>query len=116
MLWMARKSKSRTIRRWLALRSRDMACVDEGEHVSQQLIGDSVGFRSASPELVRRPWQLLDQGQLRRWAVLGTRWLTEDLCEGTLIHVVTDRVAVTNFVNHRHLTVTAGHSYLAKAP
>jgi hypothetical protein len=33
-----------------------------------------------------------------------------------LIHVVTDRVAVTNFVTHRHLTVTAGHSYLAKAP
>ncbi len=38
------------------------------------------------------------------------------LCERTLIHVVTDRVAVTSFVNRRHLTVTAGHSYLAKAP
>jgi len=49
-------------------------------------------------------------------AVLGTRWLTEDLCEGTLIHVVTDGVAVTNFVNHRHLTVTAGDSYQARAP
>jgi hypothetical protein len=48
MLWMARKSKSRTIRRWLALRSRDVACVDEGGHVSQQLIGDSVGSISFS--------------------------------------------------------------------
>jgi hypothetical protein len=54
------------------------------------------------------------KGNYAAGAVLGTRWLTEDLCEGTLIHVVTDRVAVTSFVNHRHLTVTAGHSYLAK--
>jgi len=66
--------------------------------------------------LVRRPWQLLDQGHYAAGAVLGTRWLTEDLCEGTLIHIVTDCVAVTNFVNHCHLAVTAGHSYLAKAP
>jgi hypothetical protein len=29
---------------------------------------------------------------------------------------VTDRVAVTNLVNHHHVTVKAGHSYLAKAP
>jgi len=30
--------------------------------------------------------------------------------------VATDRVAVTNRVNHHHVTVKAGHSYLAKAP
>jgi hypothetical protein len=29
---------------WLALRSRDVARVDEREHVSEQIIGDSVGF------------------------------------------------------------------------
>jgi hypothetical protein len=29
---------------WLALRSRDVTCVYEGEHVSQQTVGDSVGF------------------------------------------------------------------------
>jgi hypothetical protein len=45
---------------------------------------------------------------------LGTRWLTEDLCEGTLIRVVTDRVVVTNLITHRLVTVNAGHSYLAK--
>jgi hypothetical protein len=55
-------------------------------------------------------------GNCAAGAVLGTRWLTEDLCKGTLIHVVTDRVAVTNFVNHHHLMLTAGRSYLAKAP
>jgi hypothetical protein len=27
-----------------------------------------------------------------------------------------DKVAVTNLVNHRHVQVRAGHSYLAKAP
>jgi len=49
-------------------------------------------------------------------SVRGTKWLTEDLCEGTLIHVVTDQVAVTNLVNHRHVKIKAGHSYLAKLP
>jgi hypothetical protein len=48
--------------------------------------------------------------------VRGTEWLTEDLCDGTLIRVTRDRVLVTNLVNHRHVTVTASHRYLAKAP
>lgn len=49
-----------------------------------------------------------------RFSALGG--LTEEFCEGTPMRVVTDPVAVTNFVNHRHLTVTVGHSYLGKAP
>jgi hypothetical protein len=56
------------------------------------------------------------KGNYAAGAVLGTRRLAEDLCEGTLISRRHRPVAVTNFVNHRHLTVTAGHSYLAKAP
>jgi len=56
------------------------------------------------------------KGSYASGAVLGTRWLTEDLCEGTLIRVLTDRVAVRNLVNHHLVIVTAGHSYLAKAP
>ena len=56
------------------------------------------------------------KGSYAAGAVLGTRWLTEDRCDGTVIHVATDRVAVTNLVKHRHLTVKAGHTYLAKAP
>jgi DNA-binding beta-propeller fold protein YncE len=46
----------------------------------------------------------------------GARWLTEDRCDGTLIHVPTGSAAVTNLVDHRHATVRAGRSYLAKAP
>jgi hypothetical protein len=56
------------------------------------------------------------KGNYAAGAVLGTVWLTEDRCDGTLIHVVTDSVEVTNFVTHRRIKVTAGHSYLAKAP
>jgi hypothetical protein len=56
------------------------------------------------------------KGSYATGAALGTRWLTEDLCEGTLIKVVTHRVVVTDLVTHRHVTVKAGHSYLAKAP
>jgi len=48
--------------------------------------------------------------------VRGTEWLTEDLCEGTLIRVTRDQVEVTNLVNRRHAAVKAGHRYLAKAP
>jgi hypothetical protein len=76
---------------------------------------------AAGKHVVRKLWseghgKYSTKGNYAAGAVLGTRWLTEDLCEGTLIRVVTDRVAVTNFVNHRHLTVRAGHSYFAKAP
>jgi DNA-binding beta-propeller fold protein YncE len=56
------------------------------------------------------------KGNYAAGAVQGTEWLTEDLCEGTIIRVTRDRVAVTNLVNHHHVEVTTGHKYLAKAP
>ena len=71
--------------------------------------------------VVRKLWaeghgNFTTNGNYASASVRGTKWLTEDLCEGTLIHVATDRVAVTSRVNHHHVTVKAGHSYLAKAP
>jgi hypothetical protein len=76
---------------------------------------------ASGKHVVRKLWaeghgSYTTKGNYAAGAVLGTRWLTEDLCDGTLIHVATDSVAVTNLVNHRHATVKAGHSYLAKAP
>jgi hypothetical protein len=56
------------------------------------------------------------KGNYASGAVLGTVWLTEDKCDGTLIRVKTDSVEVTNFVTHHHYKIRAGHSYLAKAP
>jgi hypothetical protein len=74
-----------------------------GKHVVRKLWADGHG-------------NFTTDGNYASASVRGTRWLTEDLCEGTLIHVATDRVAVVNRVNHRRVTVKAGHSYLAKAP
>ena len=71
--------------------------------------------------MVRKLWadahgSFSTKGNYAAGAVAGTEWLTEDLCEGTLIRVTRDKVAVTNLVTHRHVMVTVGHHYLAKAP
>lgn len=43
----------------------------------------------------------------------GTKWLTQDTCSGTLIHVTQGQVAVADFPHHRTLLVHAPHSFLA---
>ncbi len=70
---------------------------------------------------VRKLWtnahgKFSTRGNYAAGAVQGTEWLTDDLCEGTLIRVTRDKVVVTNLVNHRHRLVKAGRHYLAKAP
>ncbi len=55
------------------------------------------------------------RGNYAAGAVQGTEWLTDDLCDGTLIKVTRDKVEVTNLVNHKNVLVQAGHQYLAKA-
>jgi hypothetical protein len=77
--------------------------------------------RASRKHVVRKLWaeghgSFSTKGNYAAGAVLGTRWVTVDLCGGTLYRVTSDRVVVTNLVNHRHVTVKAGHSYLAKAP
>jgi len=76
---------------------------------------------SSGKHVVRKLWtnahgSFSTKGNYAAGAVAGTEWLTEDLCDGTLIKVTRDKVAVTNLVNHHHLIVEVGHSYLAKAP
>ena len=76
---------------------------------------------AARKKRVRKLWaeghgKYSTKGNYATGAALGTRWVTEDFCEGTLIRVVLHRVFVTDLVTHRHLTVKAGHSYFAKAP
>jgi IPT/TIG domain/FG-GAP repeat len=75
----------------------------------------------SSKHVVRKLWaeghgSYSTKGNYAAGAVVGTRWLTEDLCDGTLIRVATDSVEVTNLVTHHRRRVRAGHSYLAKAP
>jgi hypothetical protein len=46
--------------------------------------------------------------------VRGTRWLTEDRCNGTRTTVAAGAVAVRDLHRHRTVVVTKGHSYLAR--
>jgi DNA-binding beta-propeller fold protein YncE len=76
---------------------------------------------TSGSHVVRKLWanahgKFSTKGNYAAGAVQGTEWLTEDLCDGTLIRVTRDKVAVTNLVNHRHVEVRTGHHYLAKAP
>jgi DNA-binding beta-propeller fold protein YncE len=77
--------------------------------------------RGSGKHVVRKLWanahgSFSTRGNYAAGAVAGTEWLTEDLCEGTLIRVTRDKVRVTNLVRHRSKLVLAGHSLLAKAP
>ena len=47
--------------------------------------------------------------------VRGTKWLTEERCDGTLTRVVSGRVLVRDLRTHRSVLVSAGHAYLARA-
>ena len=74
--------------------------------------------RSSRKRLVRKLWangkgSYTTKGNYASGAVLGTRWLTEDRCNSTWIHVATDRVRVTNLINGKHKTVRAGQTYKA---
>ncbi|MBV9606627.1 MAG: hypothetical protein JO027_16045 [Solirubrobacterales bacterium] len=56
------------------------------------------------------------KGKYAAATVRGTKWTTADRCDGTLVHDVTDSVAVTDFVHHTTVVLHAGQSYLAKKP
>jgi hypothetical protein len=76
---------------------------------------------ASGSHVVRKLWanahgSFSTKGNYAAGAVAGTEWLTEDLCDGTLIRVTRDKVLVTNLVNHHHAILKAGHSQLAKAP
>jgi hypothetical protein len=49
-------------------------------------------------------------------SVRGTKWWTEDRCDGTLIRVVKGIVAVRDFTRKRTVLVRKGESYLAPNP
>jgi hypothetical protein len=54
------------------------------------------------------------KGKYGAATVRGTKWTTADRCDGTLIHDVTDSVAVTDLVRHKTIILHAGQSYLAR--
>jgi hypothetical protein len=56
------------------------------------------------------------KGRYAAATVRGTIWTTTDYCDGTLVGVQRGVVSVQDFVAHKTVTVTAHHSYFAKAP
>ena len=70
---------------------------------------------------VRRIWgsgkgRFSSKGRYAAATVSGTKWLTEDRCDGTLVKVVQGVVKVRDFRKHKTVKVRAGRSYFAKAP
>ena len=56
------------------------------------------------------------KGKYAAATVRGTKWTIADQCNGTLVHDLTDSVAVTDFVHHKTIILHAGQSYLASKP
>jgi hypothetical protein len=54
-------------------------------------------------------------GKYSSATVRGTIWLTQDRCDGTLTTVKRGSVSVRDVKRRKTVTVTAGHSYLARA-
>jgi len=54
-------------------------------------------------------------GRYSAATVLGTKWLTEDFCDGTLVRVSRGVVVVENLATHATVTVGAGRSVFTPA-
>jgi hypothetical protein len=69
---------------------------------------------------IRRLWgdgrgRFRTRGRFAAASVRGTRWLTVDRCDGTLIRVRVGSVTVRDLTRRRTVVVRAGRSYLARA-
>ncbi|MGZ6645649.1 MAG: hypothetical protein ACXVFT_27915, partial [Solirubrobacteraceae bacterium] len=85
------------------------------------------GARSAGANKKKGPNAVLGQlwgsgkgkfrtsGKYSSATVRGTIWLVQDRCQGTLTKVSRGTVQVANFQRNTTVSVTAGHSYLARA-
>jgi hypothetical protein len=75
---------------------------------------------SAARRKVRRLWgdgkgRFRTKGRHGAATVRGTKWLTEDRCNGTLVRVARGVVSVRDFTRKKTVKVKKGHSYLARA-
>jgi len=83
------------------------------------------GGRAGAAQLSRRTIRRLrasargrfrTRGRNSSATVRGTVWITSDRCDGTLTKVTRGKVAVRDLRRRRTITLTAGKSYLARAP
>jgi hypothetical protein len=75
---------------------------------------------AAKKKKVRRLWgdghgSFRTRGKHGAATVRGTKWLTEDRCDGTLVRVKRGIVAVRDFAKRKTVLVKKGHAYLARA-
>jgi hypothetical protein len=101
------------------LRGGSFAVCPRHQRATGSRVAVSSARRASSKHVVRKLWadahgSFSTQGHSAAGAVLGTKWLTEDLCEGTLIRVTRDKVKVTDLVRHHSRIVHAGHQELVK--
>lgn len=80
-----------------------------------------VDVARATSKSVRHLWasgkgKFRTRGRFAVAAIRGTEWETDDRCDGTLISVRAGAVSVFDETLQKTVVVTAGHSYLAKAP
>ncbi len=82
---------------------------------------DLVPHRKPPHKVLRLLWasgsgRFQTVGRYSAATVLGTKWLTEDFCDGTLVRVSRGVVAVENLATHTTVTVRAGHSTFTPGP
>jgi hypothetical protein len=75
---------------------------------------------SAKRKKVRRLWgdgkgRFRTKGKHGAATVRGTKWLTEDRCNGTLVRVKRGKVSVRDFTKRKTVLVKKGHSYFARS-
>jgi YVTN family beta-propeller protein len=77
--------------------------------------------KSAKPShVVRQLWSKDNHGKFQTYGhnsiatVRGTEWLTQDRCDGTFTHVIQGIVSIRRRGANHSVTITAGHSYLAR--
>jgi hypothetical protein len=77
--------------------------------------------KTAKPNhVVRQLWSKDNHGKFQTHGhnsvatVRGTEWLTQDRCDGTLTRVIRGIVTVRPHGAHHSITISAGHSYLAR--
>jgi hypothetical protein len=75
---------------------------------------------ASAGHLVRRLWaevrgNFATTGNYATGIANGAQWLTEDLCDSTLILATRERVEITDLVRHRRTEAVAGDVYIAKA-
>jgi hypothetical protein len=61
------------------------------------------------------PGKFQTDGRYSAATVRGTKWLTEDFCDGTLVRVSRGVVVVEDLATHATVTVRAGHSVFTPA-